>query len=170
MTVRRRPFQSRGIPEPASYNGRVTAALTLFGIACVGTVFWAVSPELATMVFARGHAWHPLSVGLLAAGGQVIALVVWFVFGAELRRHWRWFDRKCERARERLGSRPTQKGVVVFVAAGLFGFPPCSVTAALAPGLVPRPRWLLSLMAVLRVVRFSVLAAVATNPRLHWPW
>jgi hypothetical protein len=147
----------------------VTSALTLFGIACVGTVFWAVSPELATMVFARGHAWHPVSVGLLAAAGQVIALVALFVFGAELRRYWRWFDRKCERARERLASRP-QKALVVFAAAGLFGFPPVSVTAALAPGLVPQPRRLLSLMAVLRVVRFSVLAAVATNPRLHWPW
>jgi hypothetical protein len=147
----------------------MTSALTLFGIACIGTVFWAVSPELATMVFARGHAWHPLSIGLLAAAGQLIALVALFVFGTQLRRRWRWFDRKCERARERLGTRPTEKGLVVFAAAGLFGFPPVSVTAAIAPGLVPRPRGMLSFMAVLRVVRFSVLAAIATHPRLHWP-
>ena len=53
-----------------------------------------------------------------------------------------------------------RNAVAVATASGLLGFPPVSVAATLAPGLAPRPVLLLPLMVALRVVRFSVVAAL----------
>jgi hypothetical protein len=56
----------------------------------------------------------------------------------------------------------TRNAVVVATASGLLGFPPVSVSATLAPGLAPRPKPLLPLMIVTRVVRLTVVAALAS--------
>src|SRR3569623_212524 len=135
--------------------------MSLFGLATgagVGTGFWLASPEAAVALAGTQHRWAPLTIGLIAGAGQAGALVVLFFFGAELRRRWRWFDRKCERARTqtRLGTPGTAAGVVV--AASLLGVPPVSVTAALLPGVAPRPGHLLPLMLVLRFLRFTAMA------------
>ncbi|HVV49573.1 MAG TPA: hypothetical protein VHO06_07935, partial [Polyangia bacterium] len=135
--------------------------MSLLGLAVaafVGTVFWLVSPEAATALVGAQHRWSPLTIGLVAAAAQAVALSGLYLFGAELRRRWRWFDRQCERARtrSRLGRPGAATGVVV--AASLFGFPPVSVTAALLPGVAPRARRLLPLMLGLRFVRFTILA------------
>ena len=142
----------------------------LFGITLVGTLFWAASPEAATVLFASQHAWSPLMIGLIAAGGQAVALVGLFAFGDQLRRRWRWFDRKCEQVRARVGERLARNAVVVAATSGLIGVPPVSMTATLAPGLAPRPVQLLPMMLVLRVVRFTAVAALAIHFGLKWPW
>jgi hypothetical protein len=108
-------------------------------------------------------------IGLIAGGGQAVSLVLLFQFGDQLRRRWRWFDRQCERVRTRLGDRMARSAVVVASASGLLGVPPVSVTATLAPGLAPRPRPLLPLMIGMRVVRLSVVAALATAWLHGWP-
>jgi hypothetical protein len=77
--------------------------LGLLGIAFVGTFFWPVSPEAATVVWATHYGWHPALIGLVAATGQLAAHVVLVVSGDQIRRRWRWFDRQCERARLRFG-------------------------------------------------------------------
>jgi len=147
--------------------------MSLAGVAFVsfiGTVFWLASPEAATALAGAAHRWPPVLIGLCAAAGQSLALVGLFFFGAELRRRWRWFDRKCERARlgSRLGTERYAAGVVV--AASLLGFPPVSVTAALLPGVAPRPRRLLPLMLALRFVRFTALAWGGSLFGGRWPW
>jgi hypothetical protein len=142
----------------------------LFGITLVGTLFWAASPEAATVLFASQNHWHPLVIGLLATAGQTVALAGLFAFGDQLRRRWRWFDRKCERVRTRVGDRMARNAVVVAATSGLLGFPPVSVTATLAPGLAPRPVQLLPVMVVLRIVRFTAVAALAVHSGLKWPW
>jgi hypothetical protein len=58
----------------------------------------------------------------------------------------------------------------VAVTAGLFGFPPVSVTTTLLPGVAPRPLRLLPLVLVLRLVRFTVLAWAAALFGWHLPW
>jgi membrane protein YqaA with SNARE-associated domain len=144
--------------------------LSLAAVAFIGTVFWLVSPEAATALVGAQRKWSPLTIGLVAAAGQSVALGGLFFFGDQLRRRWRWFDEKCERARtkSRLG-RPGYATSVV-AAAAMLGFPPVSVTAALVPGVAPRPLRLLPLMLVLRFARFAVLAWGARASGFHLPW
>ena len=146
------------------------SAATLFGIAALGTVFWVASPEAAVALFASGHGWNPLVVGALATGGQAVSLTLLFLFGGELRARWRWFDRRCERVRARFGPRMARNAIVVATSSGLLGVPPVSLAATLAPGLAPRPAPLLALMIAVRVVRLTVVAALAAASFSRWPW
>jgi hypothetical protein len=144
--------------------------VALATVACLGTVFWLASPEAAVALAGTQHRWSPLTIGLVAGGAQAVALAGLFCFGAELRRRWRWFDRKCERARTgtRLGRPGTAAGVVV--AASLLGVPPVSVTAALLPGVAPRPGRLLPVMLVLRFARLKAMAWAAAWFGWRLPW
>ncbi|HTB59984.1 MAG TPA: hypothetical protein VLC06_19060 [Polyangia bacterium] len=139
-------------------------------VAFIGTVVWVASPEAATALAGAQHHWSPLAIGLAAAGGQSLALTGLYFFGAQLRRHWRWFDRQCERVRARspLGTERYATGAVV--TAGLLGFPPVSVTATLLSGVAPRPLQLLPLMLLLRLVRFIALAWAGSHFGWHLPW
>lgn len=143
---------------------------SLAAICFIGTVFWLASPEAATALAGAQHQWSPLVIGAIGAGAQSLALIALYVFGDRLRRRWRWFDRQCARARtgSRLGTPRYATGVVV--AASLFGFPPVSVTAALLPGVAPRPRPLLPLMLALRFVRFTALAWAGARFSWRLPW
>jgi hypothetical protein len=144
--------------------------LSLAAVAFIGTVFWVASPEAATALAGAQHRWSPLAIGLAAAGGQSVALVGLYFFGAQLRRRWRWFDRQCERARSRspLGTERYATGAIV--TAGLLGFPPVSVTAALLAGVAPRPLRLLPLMLLLRLVRFMALGWAGSRFGWRLPW
>jgi hypothetical protein len=139
-------------------------------VAFVGTVFWVASPEAATALAGGQHLWSPLTIGLAAAGGQSLALAGLYFFGAQLRRRWRWFDRQCERARTRprLGTERYATGAVV--TAGLLGFPPVSVTAALLSGVAPRPLPLFFVMLLLRLVRFMALGWAGSRFGWRLPW
>ena len=143
---------------------------SLAAVAFIGTVFWVASPEAATALAGAQHRWSPLAIGLAAAGGQSVALVGLYFFGAQLRRRWRWFDRQCERARSLspLGTERYATGAVV--TAGLLGFPPVSVTAALLSGVAPRPLRLLPLMLLLRLVRFIALGWAGSRFGWRLPW
>jgi hypothetical protein len=136
-------------------------ALGLVLAGFVGTVFWPASPEAAVVLCVAERGWPPLAIGALAALGQLAAQAALFAGGDHLRRRWGWFDRKCIRARERYGARLTRGVLPLAAASGLLGLPPSSVTSALAPGLGLRASRLLPLLFVMRVVRFTVVAAVA---------
>ena len=136
----------------------------------LGTVFWPASPEAAVALFTSTQRYNPLIVGLLAAGGQGVSLTLLFLLGGQLRARWRWFDRRCERLRARLGERMARNAVIVASTSGLLGVPPVSLSATLAPALAPRPAPLLPLMIGLRVVRFTVLAALVGSAVRWWPW
>ncbi len=145
--------------------------LSTAAIAFIGTVFWLASPEAATALAGAQHRWPVPLIGLVAAGSQSVALIALFFFGEALRRRSAWFDRQCARAKTntRLGREGYATGAVV--SASLLGFPPVSVTAALLPGVAPRPGRLLPLMLVLRFVRFTALAwaGAAFGNGLPWP-
>jgi membrane protein YqaA with SNARE-associated domain len=135
----------------------------LLGIAFVGTFFWPVSPEAGAVLWATRYGWNPALVGLIAAAGQGAAHVVLFLFGDQIRRRWRWFDRQCEQARLRFGDRLKRSTPVLGVTSGLLGLPPTSVLSALAPGLGLRAGRLLPVMFAMRVIRFGVVAAIAAR-------
>ena len=143
---------------------------SLAAVAFIGTVFWVASPEAATALAGAQHRWSPLAIGLAAAGGQSLALAGLYFFGAQLRRRWRWFDRQCERARSRSLLGTERYATAAVVTAGLLGFPPVSVTAALLPGVAPRPLQLLPLMLLLRLVRFIALGWAGARFGWHLPW
>lgn len=145
--------------------------LSTAAIAFIGTVFWLASPEAATALAGAQHRWPVPLIGLVTAASQSVALVALFFFGEALRRRSAWFDRQCARARAntRLGRAGYATGAVV--SAALLGFPPVSVTAALLPGVAPRPGRLLPVMLLLRFVRFTALAwaGAVFGDRLPWP-
>lgn len=137
----------------------------LVGIGFAGTFVWPISPDAAAAVYAAAKVGHPLAVGAALAVGQGCAHLVLFAFGGQLRQRWPWFDRQCERVRERHAARLGRGVAVLGVTSGLLGLPPTSMTAALAPGLeIPGGR-LLPLLFAMRVVRFTVLASLATSAR-----
>jgi hypothetical protein len=140
-------------------------ALALCGVGFVGTLFWPVSPDAAVAYAATSGAWHPLALGLLVASGQVVAQVLLFLFGTELRRRWGWFDRQCQRVRSRYAARFGGGLGLLAASSGLLGLPPTSVTAALAPGLGFKGTRLIPIMFAMRVIRFTVLASAAVGVR-----
>jgi len=143
---------------------------SLSAVAFIGTVFWVASPEAATALAGAQHRWSAMAIGLAAAGGQSVALVGLYFFGGHLRRHWRWFDRQCERARARSAGNTQRYATGAVVTAGLLGFPPVSVTATLLSGVAPRPLPLLPLMLLLRLVRFIALGWAGSHFGWRLPW
>lgn len=137
-------------------------ALALVAIGFIGTVFWVISPEATAALYAS-RGWSPWLVGLLVALGQGGAHLVLFASGEQLRRRWRWFDRKCERAVQRHG-RWLSRGVIPLAcASGVLGLPPSSVTAALGPGLRLRGPVLLPVLFLARLARITVVALLASR-------
>jgi hypothetical protein len=136
-------------------------ALALVAIGFVGTVFWVISPEAAAAVYASQRGWPALTVGLLAGAGQGAAHLVLYATGDQLRRRWRWFDRKCQRAVLRYGGWLSRGAIPLGCLSGLLGIPPSSVTAALAPGLRLPAKLLLPLLLAMRVIRLTVVALIA---------
>jgi hypothetical protein len=135
--------------------------LALVGATFVGTFFWPASPEAAVALFAAQRAWPALAVGLLAAAGQGVAYLLIYPTGDQIQRRWRWFGRQCQQVKERYGARLTRSGLPLACASGLVGVPPSSALVAVAAGLGLRARWLLPVLFVMRVVRFTFMAAVA---------
>ena len=135
--------------------------LGLLGIAFVGTFFWPVNPEAACILCVTRYGWHPLLVGVIGASGQLIAQAILIVSGDQIRRRWRWFDQRCERARQRFGKILAHSAPAIGFTSGLLSVPPTSVTAALARPLHLRIAPLLPVMFVARIIRFAALAAIA---------
>jgi membrane protein YqaA with SNARE-associated domain len=138
----------------------------LFGTAFIGTVFWLASPEVAVAVCAVKGGWHPLVIGAVAGAAQALALSLLFFFGDQLRLRWGWFNRKCAHFAAAYGKTISHSAMVVAISSGLLGLPPVSATAVLAPGVGLRARQLLTVMFVMRVIRFAVVAALANQARV----
>jgi membrane protein YqaA with SNARE-associated domain len=138
-------------------------ALALAATTFVGTFFWPASPEAAVALFATQRAWPALAIGLLAAAGQGLAYLIIYPTGEQIRRRWPWFGRQCQRVQERYGARLTRSGLPLACASGLVGVPPSSALVAVAPGLGLRARWLLPVLLLMRVLRFTFMAAIATR-------
>jgi hypothetical protein len=137
--------------------------LALVGATFVGTFFWPASPEAAVALFSVQRGWPALAVGALAAVGQGLAYLVIYPTGDQIQRRWRWFGRKCEKLRARYGERLARGGLPIACASGLAGVPPSSTLVAVAAGLGMQARWLLPVLFLMRLVRFTVAAALATR-------
>jgi membrane protein YqaA with SNARE-associated domain len=127
----------------------------------VGTFFWPVNPEAAGVLCVTRYGWHPLLVGLIGASGQLVAQAILILGGDQIRQRWGWFDRRCERARQRFGKILARSAPVIGFTSGLLSLPPTSVTAALAPALHLRVRMLLPVMFASRIIRFAAIAMIA---------
>jgi membrane protein YqaA with SNARE-associated domain len=136
-------------------------ALALVALAFGGTFFWPLSPDVAVALFATKYPRAAPFAGLLAALGQAIAHIVLYTFGDQLRRRWSWFDRQCQRWRTRYQARLARGALAVTAVGGIFGIPPSSVTAALAPGMGLPALQVLPMLFLGRLVRFTFVALVA---------
>jgi membrane protein YqaA with SNARE-associated domain len=140
-----------------------TQPLILLGVAFLGTFVWVFNCEAALIVAITRQGWGAVPVALLMTAGQAAAWLLLFTVGQRLRARWRWFDRQCERVRRRWGERLARRATVVMVLGGIFGVPPTSALAALAPGMGVRLSVLLPVMAAARVVRFLVIGLLASR-------
>jgi hypothetical protein len=138
-------------------------ALALAATTFVGTFFWPASPEGAVALFVTQRGWFPLLVGLVAALGQVVAYLVLFLSGDQIRRRWPWFGRQCDRMRTKYASWLGKGAVPLACSSGLLGLPPSSTLVAVAPGLGLPARWLIPVLFVMRVARFTFVATVASR-------
>lgn len=138
-------------------------ALALFGIGFIGSVVWVVSPEAAAAYYGSERGWPPLLVGVVCAAGQSAMLIALYVFGQGLARIWPGFARVCQRVRDRFEMRLRRGPILVAVASGVLGVPPVSATVVLARGLGIGSLPLLPVLALGRVLRFTVLAAIGSN-------
>jgi hypothetical protein len=144
----------------------VMSLLALYGVSLVGTVVWIVNPEVAAALCVSRRGLPPIEVGIVAAVGQMTAVLLLYGFGDQLRRRWRRFDELCARVRLRTGDRLARSTLVVLVTSGLLGFPPVSATATLAAGLRVSVARLFPILFAMRVIRFTAVSLLAAN--VHW--
>jgi membrane protein YqaA with SNARE-associated domain len=137
--------------------------LALLPLTFAGTVFWFLNPEATAVLFVSTGGLHPVAVGMVAAVGQSLAHLVMWAGGARLQRSGPWFDRHCQRAHDRWGPRLARSTLPLVAASGLFGVPPASATALLAPGLGLRRNLVLPLLFVGRAIRFTTLGLLAAG-------
>lgn len=138
-------------------------ALALFGIGFLGSVIWVVSPEAAAVYYGSVRGWTPLLVGVVCAAGQTAMHILLYGFGQGLARIWPGFERACQRVRARVETRLRRGTLPLALGSGVFGLPPVSVTVVLARGLGLASMPLLPVLALGRVVRFTVIAAIGSE-------
>lgn len=143
------------------------AFLSLLAFSFAGGIVWIFNVESAAVLYGGKSAWHPLAVGLTCAAGQTLAYTFLFYCGDWLYAHWRWAGRKIERTRLKYGERLSKSFLTLTAPAALVGLPPMTAMAALAGSFQVRPLPLLAIAFSLRVVRFTLLAAVG-QPLLSW--
>ena len=149
------------LPVRQQFAGDVTESLLLLWISVVGTVFPALNPDAAVVIYVlRGH--PPLAAALLAFCGQLIALFAVHLLGGRLRGRWRWLDRKCETFRCRWGRRLEQSTLVVAALSGLTGIPPGVPTIIVAAALGLPARHYLPVFFLGRAGWFVALALVGS--------
>ena len=112
------------------------------------------------MYYGNQSGWHPLTVGLTCAAGQTLAYAFLFRCGDWLYARWRWAGRQVERTRRKYGARLSQSFLTLTAPAALIGLPPMTAMAALAGSFQVRLLPMIAIAFSLRLVRFTVLAAV----------
>lgn len=143
-------------------------ALVLVTICAVGTLFPPMNPEFATAAFAARSGWHPVVVGLLAAGGQTVTYAGLYFLGARLLPRWPWLARQVDAIRLRFKDHLERRYLLVAVAAGALGLPPAAGLSAMASGFGIPARHVLPVIFVARAVRASAVAAFGQSLFAWW--
>ena len=133
--------------------------LTLLGVACVGSVFWVVSPEVLSAVYGSQLGWNPLAVGLTAATSQCGVYVVLYHGGEALMKRWAHLERLIALVKSRFASQLERNYLGMLILGGVSGLPPVIALVALAPGFGITVRKMLVATFAARTLRFASLAA-----------
>jgi membrane protein YqaA with SNARE-associated domain len=144
------------------------ALLSLLLFSFAGSVVWVFNVEAAATVAGASGGWHPLIVGVTCAVGQALGYTLLFFAGEIVFRYWRWGQRKVEWTRERYGERLKTGFYGLTFTAALAGLPPLTAMAALAGGLQVRFLPMMAILLPLRIIRFTVLAAVGEELLAWW--
>jgi membrane protein YqaA with SNARE-associated domain len=134
--------------------------LGLIALSFVGSVVWLVNTEGTAIVYGSQHGWHPLVVGVCCAIGQLGMHSLLYLGGERLLRRWRWLREREARVRARWGERLERRYLYLTGVAALTGVPPMIVLSCLAGGFGVPLRHYVAVVFPLRIVRFTVLAAV----------
>lgn len=136
------------------------AILSLLAFSFAGGIVWVFNVESAAVVYGNQGGWHPLVVGLTCAAGQTLAYTFLFHCGDWLYARWRWAGRQVEKTRKKYGDRLSKSFLTFTAPAALIGLPPMTAMAALAGGFQVRLLPLIAIAFSLRLVRFTILAAL----------
>ncbi len=136
------------------------AILSLLAFSFAGGILWVFNVESAAVVYGNQGGWHPLVVGLTCAAGQSLAYTFLFYCGDWLCAHWRWVGKQVDKTRNKYGERLSKSFLTLTAPAALIGLPPMTAMAALAGGFQVRLLPLIAIAFSLRLIRFTILAAV----------
>ncbi len=140
----------------------------LIALSFVGSIFWLVNTEGTAIVYGSQRGWNPLVVGLCCAIGQLGMHTVLYFAGGSVLARWRWLREREERVRARYGERLEKRYLALSAVAALTGVPPVVVLSVLASGFGIPARHYLPLMFPLRVIRFTILAALGVQIGAYW--
>ncbi len=140
----------------------------LIALSFVGSVFWLVNTEGTAIVYGSQRGWNPLVVGLCCAIGQLGMHSILYFAGGRVLARWRWLREREARVRARYGERLEKRYLAISAFAALTGAPPVVIMSVLASGFGIPARHYLPLMFPLRVVRFTILAALGVQIGAWW--
>jgi membrane protein YqaA with SNARE-associated domain len=127
-----------------------------------------INAEATVVVTTTQFGLHPVLAGLGASSGQVILYWMLYKFGDVLARRWRWLNRQVTRTREKYGNQLDERFGILTGFAGVFGLPPVTAMAAIAPGFGMRLLTFLAIAVPLRFLRFLVLGAFSQELAALW--
>lgn len=144
------------------------ALLSLYLLSVAGGVIWIFNVEAAAILYSGKLGYHPLIVGPICALGQSTAYALLFIFGDALHARWAWARRQTDRMLSRWGDRLDSRFLVFTAAAAMFGVPPMTGMALIAPGFRVRLLPLLAVALSLRTIRLILLAAFGAQLVAWW--
>ena len=140
----------------------------LIALSFVGSLFWLVNTEGTAIVYGSQKGWNPLMVGVCCAVGQLGMHSLLYFGGGRVLERWRWLREREARVRARYGERLEKRYLAITALGSLTGAPPVVILSVLAHGFGVPARHYLTLMFPLRIVRFTILAALGVQIGAFW--
>ena len=144
------------------------SALSLAGLAFVGSIFWVVSTEAAAVYYGGARGWPAPAVGAVCAVAQTAMYLLLYFFGDWALLRWSWLQRRVERTRERHASRLEASYLALTGVASLTGVPPVLAMVTLASSFGVTWRRVLPTACLGRFARFTTLAWVGDSLLAWW--
>ena len=142
--------------------------LSLFLLSIVSGVFWVANAETAAMYYSGKLGYNPFLVALVCATGQCSCYTILFLGGDALINKWKWLHSQIEKTKEKYSEKLEERFSAFTALGAVFGLPPMTAMAAIAPSFDMSLKKFLTISFFLRFLRFAFLAAFGRQIALWW--